>query len=102
MRDTPVGYAPQVGTTPQYTTIYYNQREAMQPATFGFGNLSSKWAHNWQDYVTDDPAVTGYYVTHVYGGGGGHVYPVGYASGGDGNGYFYTEPKGDPRLVRTP
>jgi hypothetical protein len=52
--DTPVGYAPPVGPS-AYVTLTYNQREAGQPANFGWFNVSPKWTLNWLAYIEDDP-----------------------------------------------
>ena len=69
LKDTPVGYQPPKGPV-MFTTLTYNQREASQPATFSWFNVSPKWTLNWLSYVQDDPAVPGSNVTRYVGGGG--------------------------------
>lgn len=55
IEDTPIAYTPPRGPPIEFSAIY-NHREANQPTNFTFGNLGSKWTHNWLSYVTDDPA----------------------------------------------
>jgi RHS repeat-associated protein len=69
LKDTPVGYAPPKGP-PVYVTITYNQREAGQPASFTFFNVSPKWTMNWLSYIQDDPTLPGATVTRYVAGGG--------------------------------
>jgi RHS repeat-associated protein len=101
MQDTPVGYAPQVGKTAQYSTLFYNQREYAQPATFSFGNLSSKWLSNWQDYIVDDPVHPEDSVGRTYGAGGGWAYIAAGTDAG-GNGLFVTDQNRGETLMRFP
>jgi len=98
LTDTPVGYAPQKGP-PAYTALFYNQREDMQPATFGFSNVSSKWAHSWQAYVQDDPAHPGTTVTRYASGGGGYTYNAGYSTT---TGAFTADTDDNSQLFRVP
>lgn len=70
LQDQPVGYAPQVGL-PNLVTVTYNQREDLQPATFGFSNLSSKWSHSWMANIAYDPLHYGNAVARSSGCGGG-------------------------------
>jgi RHS repeat-associated protein len=71
LEDTPVGYKPQIGL-PNRTTITYNAHEDLQPATFGFSNLSSKWSHGWMSYITFNPGTANTYYQRSAGGGGGY------------------------------
>jgi YD repeat-containing protein len=71
--DTPVGYVPPRGP-PVKVTLTYNQREASQPATFGFFNISPKWSLNWLSYIQDDPVGLGTRVTRLAAGGGSDSY----------------------------
>ena len=76
LTDRPVGYAPPKGP-PVFAQLVYNQREASQPATFSFFNVSPKWTLNWLSYVQDDPTTPGGSVSRVV-GGGGYVDETGY------------------------
>ncbi len=71
LEDTPVGYTPQIGL-PTHDTIAYNSREDLQPATFGFSNLSSKWSHGWMSYIQYDPTQAYDLIYRIAGGGGGY------------------------------
>jgi YD repeat-containing protein len=71
--DTPVGYRPKRGPA-AYTSLSYNQREASQPATFGWSNVGPKWSMNWINYIEDDPTLTGGPVVRHEGGGGALAY----------------------------
>jgi YD repeat-containing protein len=53
LNDTPVGYAPQVGP-PVFSRLTFNQREAGQPSTFTYFNVSPKWTLNWLTFIQDD------------------------------------------------
>jgi RHS repeat-associated protein len=102
LHDTPIGYAPQVGSIAQYTTITYNHREAMQPATFGFSNLSAKWNTNWQDYVEDNPTnVQNGGLKRIYGGGGGWIALAASQHIGS-NGYYDSDEPNTETLIRVP
>ena len=93
LSDTPVGYRPQVGK-PALTQINYNAREDVQPATFGFSNLSPKWNHSWQAYVQDNPSgVTN--IVRVAAGGGGFT---NFYS----NNVYPPEPQDSSQTVRVP
>jgi len=87
LTDTPVGYVPPKGP-PVPITISYQQREASQPANFGFFNVSAKWSLNWLSYVQDDPNNPGGNVDRVV-GGGGYVAESGYNGA---SGTFAAEP----------
>lgn len=56
VQDVPVGYAPPVGPS-AFFRISYSQRDVIQPATFTYSNLGSKWRFNYQAYIQDDPTV---------------------------------------------
>lgn len=71
--DTPISYTPPVGPTMD-TTIYYNERDTDQPATFDASNLSPQWTMNWLSYIQDDPTSPGSNVLRYVGGGGGETY----------------------------
>ena len=75
LTDTPVGYRPQKGPS-AYESLTYNQREAEQPANFGFSNVSPKWNHSWMVFVQDDPTPNreGWNVMRYASGGGGFEY----------------------------
>ena len=79
LKDTPVGYKPQVGPA-ALTALFYNQREDQQPATMGFSNVSPKWTFSWLAYVQDDPNNAGVNVMRYSSGGGGDI-PTGYNGG---------------------
>ena len=76
LTDRPVGYSPPKGP-PVFAHLVYNQREASQPATFSFFNVSPKWTLNWLSYVQDDPTNPGASVTRVV-AGGGYIDETGY------------------------
>jgi RHS repeat-associated protein len=99
LNDTPVGYAPQKGVSAR-TMLTYNQREDMQPATFGFSNLSPKWNHNWMAFIVDNPnpAFAGSSVSRYSSGGGGYVY-LGYTAS---TGAFTPEVPDNSHLFRIP
>jgi|APLak6261658528_1056013.scaffolds.fasta_scaffold00207_1 RHS repeat-associated protein len=94
LKDTPVGYAPPIGPA-VYTTLTYNQREASQPANFGFFNISPKWSLNWLSYIQDDPAVAGSNVLRMVAGGGS----VSYSGYNSSNGQFTPETRSNAQLV---
>ncbi|MDA8093981.1 MAG: RHS repeat protein [Betaproteobacteria bacterium] len=73
IRDTPIGYTPPVGPA-VYTTLTYNQRETVQPATFDSFNIGQKWTLNWLTWIQDDPASPGNSVMRYVAGGGGWTY----------------------------
>ncbi len=95
LKDTPVGYRPPKGA-PVFFTLTYNQREATQPAVFGYFNVGPRWSLNWLSYIVDDPALPGASVSRAVAGGGGKVYS-GYDSG---TGAFQAERKNGAVLVR--
>lgn len=97
--DTPVGYTPQVGPSAKLS-VFYNSGEALQPATFSFGNLSPMWSHGWMAYLYDDPA-DAIRPQRQAAGGGGWQYPAGYYDGGD-YCYYQPEQRGDGYLERWP
>ena len=96
LTDTPVGYRPAIGPS-MLTTLTYNQREASQPATFGWFNVSPKWTINWLSFVQDDPTSPGNNVTRYVGGGGSIAYS-GYNSS---TGAFTPETRNATVLVKT-
>jgi len=69
LNDSPIGYTPPIGK-PVRVTFSYNQREAGQPATFSFFNVSPKWTLNWLTYIQDDPTLAGATVSRYVAGGG--------------------------------
>jgi RHS repeat-associated protein len=74
LSDTSIGYQPQKGAA-AFTTLAYNQREAVQPSSFTYFNVGPKWTLNWIKYVADDPnASNGLPITRTDGGGGGYSY----------------------------
>lgn len=75
LTDIPVGYAPPKGP-PVFIQLTYNQREANQPATFGFFNVSPKWTLNFLSYIEDHPSVAGAGVLRYVAGGGSVAYPT--------------------------
>lgn len=82
LEDTPVGYQPQVGTMSAKTTISYNQRDGLQPATIPFSNLSGKWTHSWMSYMQDNPATVAINITRMDPSGAGNAIPAAYSNGG--------------------
>ncbi len=95
LRDTPVGYRPPRGPSAE-VTFTYNQREAYQPATFGYFNVGPKWTLNWLSYIQDDPAVPGGSVLRAVAGGGAVLY-AGYSAA---DGTFTRETRHAAQLVR--
>jgi YD repeat-containing protein len=96
LKDTPVGYAPPVGHS-VYVTLTYNQREAGQPANFGYFNVGPKWTLNWLSFIQDNPAIPGASVSRYVAGGGS----VNYSGYNSGTGAFATDRKNGSILVRT-
>lgn len=94
LNDTPVGYAPPKGPA-VFAKLSYNQREAGQPANFGYFNVGSKWTLNWLSYIQDSPSTAGASVTR-YVAGGGYV-----SYGGYNNGQFTPETYDNSVLVLT-
>lgn len=82
LEDTPVGYDPQVGTKSQKTTINYDQRDELQPATIPFSNLSGKWTHSWMSYYQDNPTSTNHDMVRLDPSGAGNSIPSGATNGG--------------------
>ncbi|HSB97277.1 MAG TPA: RHS repeat-associated core domain-containing protein [Spongiibacteraceae bacterium] len=93
--DTPVGYAPPKGPS-VFVTLTYNQREANQPATFNFSNVSPKWTMNWLSYIQDDPTSAGANVLRYVAGGGS----LNYAGYNSATGKFTPEGKNAAVLQR--
>jgi len=93
--DTPVGYAPPKGPS-VFVTLTYNQREANQPATFNFSNVSPKWTTNWLSYIQDDPTSAGANVLRYVAGGGS----LNYAGYNSATGKFTPEGKNAAILQR--
>ena len=96
LNDTPVGYQPQLGP-PVFVRLTYSQREAAQPSTFAYTNISVKWTINFLSYITDIPNSAGTSVTRYVTGGGLMSYS-GY-SGGTG-GSFSPERQTGAKLTR--
>jgi YD repeat-containing protein len=96
LRDVPVGYNPPKGPAVQ-TILTYNQREASQPANFGFFNVGPKWTLNWLSYVQDAPTVPGASVSRYVAGGGS----VNYSGFNSATGQFTPETRNGALLVRT-
>ena len=95
LRDTPVGYRPARGPSAE-VTFTYNQREAYQPATFGYFNVGPKWTLNWLSYIQDDPLTAGASVLRAVAGGGAVLYG-GYNAA---SGAFSAETRDAATLVR--
>lgn len=97
--DTPVGYRPQKGPNAQ-VTLFYNQREDQQPATFSFSNVGPKWTFSWLAYVQDDPNSPGNAVSRYASGGGGIVNQA--AGYNRSTGTFIAETYDNSQLARIP
>ena len=97
--DTPVGYRPQKGPNAQ-VTLFYNQREDQQPATFSFSNIGPKWTFSWLAYIQDDPNNPGNAVSRYASGGGGIVNQAGGYNRSTGT--FIAETYDNAQLVRIP
>jgi YD repeat-containing protein len=100
LNDTPVGYQPPKGPAARIR-LTYNQREASQPANFGFFNVSPKWTLNFLSYVQDDPAAAGQSVIRYVAGGGSIDYSLAYTYDSR-TGAFSPERQGQAVLVRIP
>ncbi len=101
LSDIPVGYAPAIGP-PVYVRLIYNQREANQPATFGFFNVSPKWTLNVLSYIQDYPAAPGVGVLRIVAGGGSVSYPTNGGRYNAATGEFGPEAQMQAVLVRIP
>ena len=53
--DTPLWYTPPLGPAVEFA-MTYNQREVLQPQTFSYSNVGTKWTFDWLSYLTDDPS----------------------------------------------
>src|SRR5262249_41071226 len=95
LTDTPVGYSPPKGPD-AHVTVSYNQREAKQPANFGFFNLGPKWTLNWLSYIRDDPTCAGCNVARYVAGGGA----INYGGYNPSTGSFTAETRDASVLVR--
>lgn len=95
LNDTPVGYQPPLGPA-VFFRLSYSHKEAGQPGTFNYGNVGTKWTHNFLAYIEDDTANPGQNVKRVV-GGGGYVVPTGYSGG-----IFAREKQSLAQLSRTP
>jgi RHS repeat-associated protein len=100
LSDTPVGYQPPKGPAVRIR-LTYNQREASQPANFGFFNVSPKWTLNFLSYIKDDPAAAGQSVRRYVAGGGSIDYSLAYTYDSR-TGAFSPERQGQAVLVRIP
>jgi YD repeat-containing protein len=78
-------------------TLTYNQREASQPATFGWFNVSQKWTLNWLSYIQNDPGAPGANVMRYVAGGGS----INYSGYNTGTGAFTPETRDASVLVET-
>lgn len=65
MSDQPMPYEPPFGPS-SAIRIGYNQREASQPAVFGYFNISPNWTMNWTRFIQDDPANAGQSVMRYF------------------------------------
>lgn len=96
IEDAPIGYTPPIG--PSVPVVFtYNQREANQPATFGYFNLGQKWTLNWLTYIQDNPGSPGSSVKRYVSGGGARSY-TGYVAS---TGAFSPETNDGSVLVMT-
>lgn len=94
--DTPVGYAPPVGSAVK-CKVTYNQRDAFQPANFTYSNFGPKWTCDWIAYITDNPQSPSANVNQYLRGGGTREF-----SGFDSNSNtFSSQPYDQTRLART-
>lgn len=100
LSDTPVGYTPQKGPAAEIR-LTYNQREAYQPAVFGFFNVGPKWTLNVLSYVQDNPSSPGSSVFRYVAGGGAVDYTINYSYNAS-TGAFSPERQGQAVLVRIP
>jgi RHS repeat-associated protein len=80
IEDTPISYNFPRSSSTKFK-VSYNQREANQPITFGYGNLGPKWTCNWLSYVTDDGPSVVSVSPAVYVRGGGTELFRGFDSG---------------------
>lgn len=101
LNDTPVGYAPAKGP-PVFIRLTYNQREANQPATFGFFNVSPKWTLNVLSYIQDYPNAAGIGVLRYVAGGGSVSYPTNGGPYDTKTGEFAPEAQTQAVLARIP
>jgi YD repeat-containing protein len=97
LEDTPVGYKPQVGL-PNFDKLSYNSREDIQPANFGFSNVSPKWSHGWMAYIQFEVDGNGY-IERSAGGGGGYFSPEVYVVS---KGQYFPESPDNSSIFKTP
>lgn len=98
LQDAPVGYKPQIGL-PNFVTISYNAREDLQPATFGFSNLSPKWSHSWMTFMQYNVTYPNNGVMRSAGGGGGWDTDVIWVAS---QGRYNLEPRDNSQYFRNP
>ena len=98
LQDTPVGYKPQIGL-PNFATISYNAREDLQPATFGFSNLSPKWSFSWMAFIQYDVTYPNNGIMRSAAGGGGFDSSVIWVPT---QGKYYMEPRDNSEEFRAP
>ncbi len=73
LRDTPLSYAPPVGSEIAFV-LYYNEKDSDQNAVFSGWNLGQKWTSNWLSFIQDDPNSIGNNVLQYVAGGGAYEY----------------------------
>jgi YD repeat-containing protein len=95
------GY-PSLKGPPAHVRLLYNQREAHQPANFGFFNVGPKWTLNVLSFIEDNPAVAGVGVVRHAPGGGAVHYPTSGGPYSAATGAFAPEPRTQAVLVRIP
>jgi YD repeat-containing protein len=101
LRITASGY-PSLKGPPAHVRLLYNQREAHQPANFGFFNVGPKWTLNVLSFIEDNPAVAGTGVVRHAPGGGAIHYPTSGGPYSTATGAFAPEPRTQAVLVRIP
>ncbi len=93
LSDRPVGYIPAIGPSAK-VTISYSQREASQPAVFGYFNVSPNWTMSWMRFIQDDPNNVGQSVMRYRDDGSAWMY-----SGYVGNTGAFAPEEGDSSVT---
>ena len=95
IEDRPLRYTPPRGPATDFS-VTYNQKGALQSASFTFSNLGPKWTFNWLSAVTDDPNTQLAQISVYVPNGGAEIYLFDQTSQS-----FLPHPQSHAMLVKT-
>ena len=95
IQDRPLRYQPAFGPPVDFT-VTYNERDTLQPTTFGYSNLGPKWTFDWFSVVLDDPDIQLPYTSLYRSGGGAEIFVADYDSHS-----FIPDPQSHATLLKT-